>query len=81
MNTCEAYVGKRTGAFGFEPVTCTQSIGLTTLIDASGITHRACGRWGHRANVVRRFGETILPEEPDALDAFKWTRDRDGWPA
>ncbi len=81
MNTCEAHVGTRAGAFGFEPVTCTQTVGLTTLLDAAGITHHACARWGHRAQLVRRFGETILPEEPDAIDEYKWLNDREGWPA
>lgn len=62
--TCEAKTGvRRQGAWGFEPVTCTQTVGLVTVIDAAGITHHACARFGHRADIVRRFGETILPEE------------------
>ena len=71
MNTCEAIVGRTVGEWGFVPVTCTQSVGLTSLLDAAGITHHACARFGHRDQLVRRFGETILPEEPDAIDAYK----------
>ncbi len=72
MNTCEAIVGRTPGEWGFVPVTCGQSVGLVTLMDAAGITHHACARFGHRAQLVRRFGETILPEEPDAIDEAKW---------
>ena len=75
MNTCEAIVGRTPGEWGFVPVTCGQSVGLVTLMDAAGITHHACARFGHREQLVRRFGETVLPEEPDPIDLAKWTAD------
>jgi hypothetical protein len=68
--TCEAIVSQKAGAFGFEPVLCRQSVGLTVLFDAAGITHRACSRAGHRSSLVRRFGETVFPAPHDL----------DGWP-
>jgi hypothetical protein len=71
--TCEAWVRKEQGEYGFTNfIRCTQSVGLTSLLDAAGITHHACARFGHRDQLVRRFGETILPEEPDAIDEAKW---------
>jgi hypothetical protein len=66
--TCEAVTGKRAGTWGWEPVTCGQSVALVTVRDAAGILHHVCSIEGHRADVVRRFGETVLPEEHTHFD-------------
>jgi hypothetical protein len=58
---CEAVTGARAGEWGFEPVTCTQSVGLVSFTDAVGTTHHACARFGHLASVTRRFGEPVWP--------------------
>lgn len=53
--TCDASIGKRATDWGFEPVTCGQTVGLVPVGDA----HHACARFGHRENVVRQFGEGV----------------------
>lgn len=59
--TCNAFIGKRAGTYGFEFVTCTQVVGLRGFW---AVTERwentdhyvsYCAIEGHEANVRRRF--------------------------
>jgi hypothetical protein len=64
--TCDALTALevvRPGGYGIERVPCRQTRGLSAFRDYMGQTRRACGAYGHAANVVRRFG--VLENEPD----------------
>jgi hypothetical protein len=64
--TCDAFVAEprvRANGWGTELVQCRQTRGLSAFRDYMGQTRRACGAYGHAANVVRRFG--VMENEPD----------------
>ncbi len=88
---CQAIVGQTRGDFRFVPVHCTQTVAIRGYWSQgpgqSGqhfVTY--CSIEGHRANCERRYpfieGQVESPDPmPDPIDEYKWTHDRDGWPA
>lgn len=76
VRRCEARIGWRPGAWRLEPVTCGQSVAVTTVIDATGTVRGACPIEGHRDQVVRRFGRyagELAADELAALDRHAGT--------
>ena len=49
---------------------CGQRVGIRALVGADGELHAFCPIRGHRANVVRRFGEATEAELDGRHEAF-----------
>jgi len=56
---CDATIGRTPTAFGFDPVICTQTVGVATFISVSGLRVGYCPIEGHEASVRRRFAERV----------------------
>lgn len=65
MTTCNAIVSTRVREFGFEWVTCRQSVGVHSFISSGGLRVGYCSRDGHEASVRRQFAEQADIPEPD----------------
>lgn len=63
--SCDARTGytARTEGWGWQPVPCTQRVGLVPFRDTAGHTRHHCSREGHRASAVRRYGEWVETDE------------------
>lgn len=71
--TCDGRTGymPRAGGWGFHPINCDQSVGLTSFRDAAGRTRHHCSRAGHRASAVRRYGAWQEPwTEAESREAW-----------
>jgi hypothetical protein len=85
---CLAVIHYGAGAFGFDPILCSQVVGVRHFVTTGGLRVGYCAIPSHEASVRRRFTERSIediPEPvwlhedpdfaPDAIDAWKAARD------